>query len=196
MDLDGVLINMVENHRKALDQSLLDVCGFKLNDEEHENLFNGLPTKKKLEILTKQGRVNITDHELIFRKKQEYTIEIIKKEFKPDIEKIKLHTELKKLGLKLACVTNSIRETTELMLKKTGQLEFMDEIITNEDVLHNKPNSECYIVAMVKFGLLPKECIIIEDSDVGFVSAINTGANVFRVKGPEEVNWEKFKGLY
>jgi beta-phosphoglucomutase len=193
MDLDGVLIDMVANHRKALDMALFDVCGFKLNNEEHEKLFNGLPTKKKLEILTNQNRVNLEDHQIIFQKKQQYTLKIIENEFKPDLEKIKLHTELKSRGLKLACVTNSIKETTDLMLKKTGQFDFMDQIITNEDVFHNKPNSECYITAMVRFGLLPKECVIIEDSDVGYTSAVNTGAHIFKVKGPEEVNWNNFK---
>lgn len=191
-DLDGVLIDMVQGHYIALNKALKDVYGFELTYNEHFDYLNGLPTKKKLEKLTKDGRIKLEDHLLIFNKKQFYTKEIIN-DMPRKQRKIVLHQYIKENKLYSVCVTNSIRETAELMLKQTGQFERLDLLISNEDIKKAKPNSEGYITAMVKFGVYPNECIIVEDSPHGYESAKNTGAFVWRVSGPEEVNLENFK---
>ena len=45
----------------------------------------------------------------------------------------------------VACFTNSIRETTTLMLRKTGILDMFELVITNQDVENPKPNPEGYL---------------------------------------------------
>ena len=49
-DLDGVLVDATEWHYESLNESLYEVAGFRLSRQEHLSSFNGLPTKKKLEI--------------------------------------------------------------------------------------------------------------------------------------------------
>jgi FMN phosphatase YigB (HAD superfamily) len=66
--------------------------------------------------------------------KQKYTFDIIKNNATLMPEKIELHKFLKNNKFKIACVTNSIKETALEMLKATGQLEFIDLLISNEDV--------------------------------------------------------------
>ena len=46
---------------------------------------------------------------------------------------------------------------------------------------------------MVKLGFYPEECIIVEDSPNGLMAAKATGAYVWQVSGPEEVNYENFQ---
>ncbi len=159
----------------------------------HFKELNGLPTKAKLKKLTEQNRVKLEDHNKIFDLKQKYTIETINEIINTDYTKIELHKYIKSLGLNLICVTNSIKETATLMLSRSGQLEYLDFIISNEDIKYAKPFSEGYITAMIRLGVYPNECIIVEDSDHGYESAKNTGAFVWRVSGPEEVNLENFK---
>ena len=100
----------------------------------------------------------------------------------------------KEEGYKIGCVTNSIRETTELMLTKTGILEYFDVLISNEDTPHNKPHPEPYIKGLVLLNTLPENAIIVEDSPKGLQAARLTGCRVIEVKNATEVTKELFRG--
>jgi len=192
-DLDGVLVDACEWHKVSLNKALLEVSNIIIKNEEHHTTFNGLPTKKKLELLVKQGRIKQNDCDLVWQKKQDYTKETIISLAKPDIDKIGLHSYIKNMGIQIACITNSITETAKLMLETTGQYEFMNLLISNENVKNPKPHGEGYIRAMIHFNSLPEETIIVEDSEVGLASARSTGANIWEVKDSYEVILTNFK---
>ena len=79
------------------------------------------------------------------------------------------------------------------MLKCTGQLDFIDVLISNEAVRKPKPHAEGYIKAMVRLGLFPEQCVIVEDSNVGLLAANSSGAHVWHVKDSHEVTWDNFQ---
>jgi beta-phosphoglucomutase len=192
-DLDGVLVDAVDLHRKAFDAALSTISNESLTDEEHWRDFNGLPTKKKLEILVKQKRVLPAQVPFIERLKQELTIAGIEHGYDIDHQKTRLHHWVKMCNIKMACVTNSIKKSAELMLKKTGQLKYMDLLITNEDVASPKPSPEGYWSAMAQFGVTPGETIIVEDSPKGIEAARRTGAHLMIVKSAVFVNIDSIR---
>lgn len=187
-DLDGVLIDATEWHYESLNEALREVCGFIIKREEHISTFNGIPTIKKLEILNSQGRLSKELFTKVWEKKQEKTFDVIENNASYDPTKIRLHEETK--NLKKVCVTNSIRKSALLMLEKTNQLQYMDFVISNEDVSSPKPSPEGYNIAIKKLHLQPKECLIVEDSPKGLEAAQQTGANVYHVSGYQEVTLE------
>lgn len=187
-DLDGVLVDATEWHYESLNLALEQVKGFKIKRDEHIQTFNGLPTMKKLEILFEQERVKKDDFDSIWQKKQDLTIDVIKKNAFVDQNKIRLHKQTQ--SYKKVCVTNSIRETALLMLEKTGQLEFMDFVISNEDVSTPKPSPEGYLQAITRLNLSPQECMVVEDSPKGIESAKSSGAYIYEVSGYNEVTLE------
>ena len=187
-DLDGVLVDATEWHYESLNEALREISGFEISRLEHIRTFNGLPTNKKLEILYKQNRVKKEDFNAIWELKQKKTNEIIEKTASVDETKTRLHEGTK--AFKKICVTNSIRQTALLMLKKTYQLSFMDHVISNEDVSKPKPDPEGYVKAMSYLKLEPNECMIVEDSDKGIESAKKSKAYVYEVKGYHEVTLE------
>ncbi len=187
-DLDGVLVDATEWHYQSLNLALEQAKNFTIKRDEHIQTFNGLPTMRKLEILLEQKRIEKSDFDLIWEKKQDLTIEVIKKDAFVDPNKIRLHDATK--SYKRVCVTNSIRKTALLMLDKTGQLEYMDFVISNEDVSSPKPSSEGYLQAMSRLELDPKECMIVEDSPKGILAAKNSGAHTFEVSGYNDVTLE------
>jgi len=191
-DLDGVLVRAVQIHFDALNMALQEISNTKITKEE-EDSFNGLPTKRKLARLSAMGRIQPEDENLIWERKQHFTTDAIKKNLTSDLIKKELHTWTRSLGIRSVCVTNSITETAKLMLECSGQWKYMDFLISNQMVNHCKPNSEPYVKAMVMLQALPEECIIVEDSDVGFTSGTNTGANVFRVKDDSYVTKENIQ---
>jgi beta-phosphoglucomutase len=193
-DLDGVLVNMPEGHYEALNRAL-GYFGAKIEKTEHLNYFNGLPTRKKLEELEKQGRLPTGLREFINEIKQKYTKEIIPKYCVPDYLKIILLKHLKEKGFKLACCSNSIKETLHLMLKSAQILNFFDLIVGNDEISIPKPNPEIYFKTFEALNLKPEECIILEDSKYGIAAAKASGANVFEIKRYEDVDLLLFKDL-
>src|SRR6266550_2890308 len=111
IDLDGTLCDCTELHYISLNKALKIVSNFEISRKNHEENFNGLTTKKKLDMLSTSRAINEGDKQRIWDLKQEYTKETILETLKPDFEKIKLHKYLKEKNIKIACITNSITET-------------------------------------------------------------------------------------
>ena len=187
-DLDGVLVDACDWHYEALNRALKEVADYKISRHDHETKFNGLPTKVKLRILADQGIIKEDQMQEISDLKQKLTIQVIEDLCKVDDSKVQLMRKLKQEGFKIACVTNSIRNTALMMLKKSGVHEYMDCIISNEDITHTKPHPEAYIKALVMLGCIPSNAIIVEDSPKGIQAAEMTGAKVVVVANATEVN--------
>ncbi len=193
-DLDGVLVDACDCHYESLNRALMSVCGFKISPREHNTTFNGLPTKSKLDLLNSQGRVAAEDFTNVNALKQQYTMEILANMI-VDPGKVELHENVATLDIETACVTNSIRQSAETMLRNTGQLDYMSFVISNQDIVHPKPCAEGYVVAMVRLEVLPCDTLIVEDSLKGIQAAESTGAHVLRVANAAEVTWGKMSGV-
>lgn len=184
-DLDGVLVDACDWHYEALNNALITKGYRPIPRDLHLTVYNGLPTHVKLKLLGIDEEESIE----INRLKQMFTLNTIRQKAKLMPEKIELHTLLKQHGYKIACVTNSIFETASEMLKATGQLEFMDLLITNEDVQNNKPHPDCYNLAIEKLNADPLKTIIVEDSPKGVQAAKSSKVGrCIEVKNTKEVN--------
>jgi HAD superfamily hydrolase (TIGR01509 family) len=190
-DLDGVLVEAKKIHYDTLNQALLEVSNkYVITEAEHLSIYDGLKTNQKLELLTQNKGLAPNTYETVWNRKQQLTIEAISK-LQPDSEKIKLFKELRDGGYKLACASNSIRRSVLVMLAKIGIIEFMDLIISNEDVKNSKPHPEMYWKTMSMMGVLPEETLIVEDSPHGLLAASRSRAMVLRVDNPTDLTLEK-----
>jgi HAD superfamily hydrolase (TIGR01509 family) len=194
-DLDGVLVDACEWHRLALNRALKEICGYEISLDDHHTIFNGLPTKNKLNILCDMNVTTPSDFDLINKRKQEITIKIIKEKANSRKEKIILLETLKNNGFKIACYTNSIKKTALLMLKKTGVFHLLDFLLTSEDVTKPKPNPEGYNFLVNKFNFKKDDVLIVEDSPKGKQAAYDSGCKVLEVDNVEKVNISLFKEI-
>ena len=185
-DLDGVLVNSKELHYEALNKALWSIDpSYQLTYEEHIGKYDGLSTRKKLEKITQEKGLLEYYHDKIWETKQIETLKLVQN-FKPD-ERIK--SILKDLAskYKLACCTNSIRETATLQLQKKDFFGLFTKLYTNEDVKHTKPSAEIYMRCMLDLEVNPDEVIIIEDSFIGRRAAQRSGAHVLPVNNPQDL---------
>ena len=192
-DLDGVLVEAKEIHYKTLNQALWEIAKsnkYVISEAEHLSIYDGLKTNQKLELLTQNKGLQRDTYETVWNRKQDLTIEAIS-QLQPDLEKIELFKELRDRGYKLACASNSIRRSVLVMLAKIGIIEYMDLIISNEDVKNSKPHPEMYWKAMSMMGCLPEETLIVEDSPHGLLAASRSRASVLRVDNPKDLTLEK-----
>lgn len=186
-DMDGVLIDARDWHYEALNEALR-LFGVEISRGDHLSRFNGLSTKQKLNILSEDGSLPLELHQTIEAVKQDRTLRIAAQKCFPEVSHQILLSRLKHRGLKVGLVTNSIRRSTEFMLQYAGILNFMDVVITNEDVAQGKPSPEGYKLAMAKLGVLSSETLVVEDGEYGIMAANDAGAKVVRVTDPSEVS--------
>jgi len=185
-DLDGVLVDAKKIHYNALNDILGDE--YKITWQEHLSTYDGLKTNQKLEMLSERKGLPIELHKEIWEGKQKLTLQKLK-ELKPNQTLQSVMNSLVDDGFKIVVCSNSIRKTVLTVLSKLGIMEFMDYIISNEDVQNSKPHPEMYWRAISKMGCLPEETLIIEDSPYGLLAASRSKAHVLRVKNPSEVTY-------
>jgi HAD superfamily hydrolase (TIGR01509 family) len=183
-DLDGVLVDAKNIHFEALNEALGPK--YEINWTEHLSTYDGLKTNQKLKMLTELKGLPIESHKDVWNKKQEITIQKLKL-VKPDQSLQLVMSALSEHGYKIAVCSNSIRKTVLTVLSKLEIIEYMDLIVSNEDVNNSKPHPEMYWKTISKMGVLPEETLIVEDSPYGLLAASRTNANVLRVKNPNEV---------
>jgi HAD superfamily hydrolase (TIGR01509 family) len=191
-DLDGVLVDATEWHYGALNRAL-GLFGYNISRYEHLTTYNGLPTRKKLEMLSVEKNFPRGLHTLANRIKQKYTREEILRNCMPVFEKEFMIHQLKREGYQLACCSNSIRDSVELMLRGAGLLELFDFIASNEDVKNPKPDPEMYLRTFERLRLKPGECLIVEDAGHGIEAAKRSGGHLCQVTGFNDVDYARVK---
>lgn len=193
-DMDGVLIDAKDWHYEALNKAL-GLFGIEISRYDHLHTFDGLPTKVKLQMLSEQYYLPEQLHGFVNQMKQQYTAQMIHEKCHPmfhhEYALSKLHNE----GYKIAVCSNSIRSTIELMMEKAMLTNYLDLIVSNEDVKKAKPDPEMYQTAIAKFGFDPEECIVVEDNPNGIAAGKASGASVLEVSTVYDVNYENIKRI-
>lgn len=191
-DLDGVLIDSRPLHYHALNMALEDIDPkYIITLEEHLSKYDGVPTTKKLQLLTQEKGLPVEMHNKIWELKQKYTFDVISKQFQNDDRLQSILRELKAKSYVIYCASNSIWNTIKMMLLKKGIMEYFDFIISNEDVKCPKPSPEMYLKAMARANVSPMETLICEDSHVGREAAQKSGAYLCPIENPSDLTLEK-----
>ncbi len=192
-DMDGVLIDARNWHFEALNDAL-SPFGFKISDELHLSKLDGLPTKVKLNYLTDNFNLPKSIHGLIFNLKQDLTNRLASYNCKPNVQHLEMLNNLQGLDIKVGVVTNSIRKTSQLMLELAGITNYVDILVTNEDVEKSKPNPDPYLKALEILKLESRDVLVIEDSQHGIEAASSAGCRVLEIKSPNELGWNLING--
>lgn len=195
-DSDGVLVDARDIHFKALNMALSDIDPkYVISQEEHFKIFDGLPTRKKLDILVSKYDLPVDCCDLVYENKQKYTSDLL--ESSCDLlESSVVHSEilrylfysLKISQFKIAVATNSIKSTIVKILKSLGVFDCVDFCYSNEDVTLSKPSSEMFLRCMLDAGVDPAETLIIEDSPVGREAVYRSGAHLMPIDNIGQVN--------
>lgn len=191
-DMDGVLIDAKDWHYEALNRALA-LLGMEIARYDHLVTYDGLPTMRKLEMLSMERGLPVELHEFLNELKQQFTLEIAFNRCKPVFIHQYALANLKKGGYSLAVCSNSVRTSIELMMEKSGLASFLDFFLSNQDVDNPKPHPEIYIKAMDMLGLAPHECLIVEDNPNGIAAARASKAFVMEVSTVQDVTLENIR---
>ena len=191
-DMDGVLIDAKDWHYEALNKALSQF-GMEISRYDHLVTYDGLPTTKKLEMLSMERGLPRGLHKFINEIKQQYTLEITHSKCKPVFNHEYSISKLKNEGYKLAVCSNSVRNSMEVMLEKAQLKKYLSFFISNEEVKNPKPDPEIYISAIDRLQLKPEQCLVLEDNEKGIKAAIASGAHLLKVDSVDDVTYQNIK---
>ena len=130
-DMDGVLIEAKDWHYEALNQAL-ELFGFKISRYDHLVTFDGLPTRKKLEILSLEKGLPDGLHKFINHMKQIYTMEHVYMKCKPLFNHQYALSRLKNEGSEVVTNCDQLK-----MLAPDGKMRLRDVMTTENNFLLN-----------------------------------------------------------
>ncbi len=188
-DMDGVLIEAKDWHYESLNKAL-NLFGYNISRHEHLTCYDGLPTKRKLEMLSLESGLPKELHGFINEMKQAYTMDMLHSLCRPRFVHEFALSKLKSAGYKLAVASNSIRHTIDVMMDKARLAPYLDCTFSAEDVSRGKPDPEIYQKAIAHFGVRPEQCLIVEDNENGVKAARASGAHVLVVQEVSDTNFD------
>lgn len=195
-DLDGVLIESRELHYEALNEALASVDSrYVINRDEHLSTYDGMSTTSKLKLLAERKGLPTSSFNHVWEQKQKSTFELLRKKIVPSEEIFKICVYLRSQGYKIAVASNSIRETIRISLLSLGIMEYIDYVMSNEDVKHTKPHPEMYWRCMIAVNAIPRTTIIAEDSHIGRQGAIDSGATLLPIEDSYDLTLTKVMNI-
>ncbi len=90
-----------------------------------------------------------------------------------------------------ALVTGSSRVEVTQVLPLICEHARFETIVAAEDVPRSKPNPDGYQKAIEALGLLPSECLVIEDSTAGIAAGRTAGCVVLAVRAGNFGGWDQ-----
>jgi beta-phosphoglucomutase len=85
-------------------------------------------------------------------------------------------------SIKTALVTSASSANVMAAFAGREELRHMfDAIVTGDDVTRHKPDPQGYRIAAERLGVLPENCIVFEDSEIGVTAGRAFGAHVLQI---------------
>ncbi|AIN74091.1 HAD family hydrolase [Flavobacterium psychrophilum] len=182
-DCDGVLVDSEIIGNQIL-LSMSKEYGLEMTIEDAIKNFNGRSLKDSFQQIEKLTSNRLPDNfESEYRKQ---TFEAFKTELKP-IKGVKKFID--SLSISYCVASSGPIEKIHLNLTTTGLIEkFENKIFSSYQINSWKPDPEIFLFASREMGFTTNECIVIEDSKAGVISAKKGG---FKVYGFANENNEK-----
>jgi HAD superfamily hydrolase (TIGR01509 family) len=92
-----------------------------------------------------------------------------------------------KENFKVGLASGSYKDLLYSAVKFNKWESFFDEILSSDDLKLGKPNPAIYLEIVKRLGVLPEECIVLEDSRDGIKAGVAAGTNVVAVPSKEFV---------
>ena len=175
-DLDGVICFTDEYHFIAWKKLAEEIGahGFTREDNLRQR---GVSRMESLEVVLEKTDKKYTQAEKVAlaERKNAYYKELLKemggKDLSPEVKKTLFL--LRSEGVKLAIGSSS--KNAKFILGRLGLGDFFDAVSDGNNITRSKPDPEVFLKAAEFLGLVPSECIVVEDAEAGIDAACAGG---------------------
>ncbi|MGO2099829.1 beta-phosphoglucomutase [Vagococcus salmoninarum] len=180
-DLDGVITDSAEYHYQAW-KNLAKTIEIEIDREFNEEL-KGISRMDSLERILVHGKrsqdFSAEEKTALAAEKNAEYVKLIEnvtpKDILPGI--LTLLEDLKEQGIKLALASAS--KNGPMILEKLALADYFETIVDPESLAQGKPDPEIFLKGASQLGLVPSQCVGVEDAAAG-ITAINQ-AQIFSV---------------
>ncbi len=169
-DLDGVITSTDEYHYRAW-KRLSDEMNWEFDRELNQQL-RGISREASLQVILDYNNTSLTQEEvgLLTDKKnawyKESLYSLSEKDILPGIKELLI--DLQRRGITTAVASASKNAT--FILERLELTTLFTHIVDARDVIKGKPDPEVFIRAALALGVLPCECVGVEDAPSGIVA--------------------------
>jgi len=103
---------------------------------------------------------------------------------------VKIVPELKKQGLKLYYLSNFPSDIFPEVKRSYSFFKYFDGGLISAEVRCSKPGTRIYEILIKKYGLIPQECLFIDDLEINVKSAEIVGFKGFCTEGSDGIGEE------
>ena len=173
-DFDGTLVNSEPLHFQMWQQVLAEY-GVELTDLQYKKYYAGVPTLRNAEDMVWRFALPVA-HTVLSNRKKALTRKVVAEQGFPLMPEVReILTYFSSYDLQLGIVTGAARNNVEATLQTNSIDHYFSLIISGEDISHNKPAPDCYLLAMEKLGITARECVTFEDTESGVRAAVAAG---------------------
>lgn len=177
LDFDGTLADTRQANTRAYVAALSE-AGYQLTEEEYMAHYFGMRCN---EFLTRFGIEDPAERERLRLRKIAL--------YPTFFDSVQLNRPLwdfcqqfRAQGGRVWIVSTGSRANIDNVMHYLGLTEGVDGVLSSFDVEHSKPAPDCFLEAMRREGVTPRETLIFEDSEIGLEAASRSGAAYIRVK--------------
>ena len=184
-DLDGTLINSMPYHALAWKQVAYE-HGFDIDVNDFYAM-GGSASRDIAAFYKNKGEPVGDIDEYVKRKIAIFQENIPKIEvFQKNFNELK---KAKSLGIRIAIGTGTRTANATRILKEKDLFDYIDALVTADDVTRHKPNPDTFLVAAKRLELEPQDCLVFEDGQLGIKAALRGGFDCIEVKDNEMINY-------
>lgn len=177
-DMDGLMVDTEPLSRRAWAQVIAPFDAV-LTDAVYGRMI-GHRTGEAAQILLASADIPLSAEELVGLKTAVFD-QILAQGVPVMPGLMELHAEIARRGLPWAVATSSPRHHARQILTQLGLLNRCGAIAGGDEVAHGKPAPDIYLLAAERLGVLPQQCLALEDSAPGCQSAAAAGMTVVAV---------------
>ena len=178
-DWDGVIIDSGRLHARSW-QLLADELGQTLTPESFIRGF-GMKSDRIVEEIHGWATQRTEVMRLSNRKEALYRELVADGQIAPLPGVVEWLHRLQEAGVPCAVASSTARQNIDAVLRRIGLEEAFCEIISAQDVVHDKPNPEVFLKAADRLGIAPARSVVFEDAHVGIEAAHAAGMKVVAV---------------
>lgn len=177
-DLDGTLLNTLEDLRNSVNYSLR-LYGMAERSMEEIRHFVGNGVQRLMELSVEEGCPQETFEQVFSVFKEHYAVHCNDKTgLYPGIEA--LLSELKRKGFSMAIVSNKYYEGVQI-LKEQYFKEYLSVAIGEKEGIRKKPAPDTVLEALKILDIPKEKAVYVGDSEVDIATAKNTGMDCITV---------------
>lgn len=177
-DMDGTLIDTMPSHAKAWEKVGAHL-GYPVKGDVMYELGGATVRTIATETCHRYG-IPLVLLEEVIRLKRQYGFEMVRENatLLPAFDIVK-----RNLGKRaMALGTGSHGNMVNMLLDKFDLRQYFNAIVDADMVTTHKPHPETFLTCAEKLGILPSQCLVFEDADLGVQAALNGGMDVFDVR--------------